>query len=147
MKVFDENNIILCAKPADKIEAIKMSGMILHRNGYVKQTYINDMLEREKIVTTYIGNNVSIPHGLSNSGENILHSGLSFVQVPDGIEFGTEEESKIAYLVIGIAGKNGEHMEMLGKLAMTLTDMEKVEKLRTAHTKTEVMDIFQAAAI
>ena len=144
MNVFDEKNIILAAAPAGKDEAIQMAGQILLDNGYVKPEYLDDMRAREELVTTYIGNNVAIPHGLHTSGDNILHSGISFIQVPNGVEFGDERESKIAYLVIGIAGKDGGHMEILSKVALILTDMDQVERLRTAKSPGEILAVFGA---
>ena len=143
MNVFDKENIILKASPVNKTEAIKMVGQILLDNGYIRPEYVDDMMEREKIMTTYIGNNVAIPHGLSNSAENILHSGLSFLQVPDGVDFGTPEESLIAYIVIGIAGKNGDHLNMLANLAMVLTDMDKIEKMRSLQDKNEIIKMLE----
>ena len=143
MNVFDKKNIILNASPVNKTEAIKMVGQILLDNGYIKPEYIDDMMERENIMTTYIGNNVAIPHGLSNSAENILHSGLAFIQVPNGVEFGTPEESLTAYLIIGIAGKNGDHLDMLANLAMVLTDMDKIEKMRSLQDKNEIIKMLE----
>ncbi|MCL2588902.1 MAG: PTS sugar transporter subunit IIA [Oscillospiraceae bacterium] len=144
MNVFDEKNIVLAAAPADKMEAIRMAGEVLLGNGYVKSAYLDDMVAREQLVTTYIGNYVAIPHGLHTSGENILSSGISFVQVPGGVEFGDVGEGKTAYLVIGIAGKDGSHMEILSQVAMVLTDLDQVERLRTAQTPREVLEVFGA---
>jgi len=144
MNVFDQKNIILDVAPADKAEVIKLAGTILLENGYVKPAYIDDMFERETLVSTYIGNHVAIPHGLHTSGENIHHSGISFIQIPGGVEFGDEAESKIAYLAIGIAGKDGSHLEILGKIAEILTDMDQIEKLRTVKHPEEVLEVFGA---
>lgn len=137
--VFDEKNIILNASFHDKTEAIQAAGKILVQNGYVDEKYIDDMLEREKVVSTYIGNNIAIPHGITESKERIKSSGISFIQVPDGVKFGEE----IAYLVIGIAGKNNEHIDMLGNIAIAVSDMDNVEKLIHAKTKQEIIEVFK----
>lgn len=60
------------------------------------------------------------------------------IQVPDGVDFG---EDRKAYIIIGIAGVNDEHLDILAKLAVTCSDMENVEKLRTARSKQEVISI------
>ena len=62
----------------------------------------------------------------------------AFIQVPEGVSFG---ENKTAYIVIGIAGVNDEHLDILAKLAITCSDIENVEKLRTAQDKQTVMKI------
>lgn len=56
--IFNEDNIRLNASFATKEEAIRAAGQILADNGYVKEEYIDDMLKREEVVSTYIGNHI-----------------------------------------------------------------------------------------
>ncbi len=135
--LFTEDNIILNASFATKEQAIQAAGDILYHNGYVEKEYIDDMLTRETIVTTYVGNGLAIPHGIANSEKNIKHSGLSFIQVPDGVSFGDEK----AYTIIGIAGKDGEHLELLGKIAMIFFDVSKAEQFKNAASKQEILEL------
>lgn len=137
-KVFDESSILLDQKFGDKYEAIKKAGQILIDRGCVDPEYIDAMIERDEKVSVYIGNGVAIPHGVAGSEKYIKASGVSFIQVPDGVSFG---EGKTAYLVIGIAGVNDEHLDILAKLAITCSDLDKVEELRTAKTKDEVLSV------
>ena len=130
-------NIVLNADPKDRFEAIQMAGDILVKNGYVTPEYIDDMFEREKTVSVYIGNNVAIPHGLVTSGDKIIKSGISVVQTPKGVHFETGD----AYVFIGIAGKNDEHIQILSHIAMVCCDMENVYKIRDAKTKEEILNI------
>lgn len=137
--IFCEENVVLNSKADDKWDAIRKCGRILVEQGYVSEAYIDDMLERERGACVYVGNHVAIPHGIAGSENKIFHSGISFLQVPDGVEFNGET----AYLLIGIAGKDGEHIELLGKIAMICSDMDHVETLRTAKTAEAVCRIFQ----
>ena len=137
-KVFDESSILLDQKFSDKYEAIRKAGQILIDRGCVDPEYIDAMIKREDSVSVYIGNGVAIPHGVLGSEKYIKASGVSFIQVPDGVSFG---EGKTAYLVIGIAGVNDEHLDILAKLAITCSDLEKVEELRTARSKDEVLNV------
>jgi len=136
--IFREENIVLGAKAADKWQAIRMCGQILVDQGYVTKEYIEDMIAREEGATVYVGNHVAIPHGVANSESNIIESGISFLQVPDGIEFGSEK----AYMLIGIAGKDGSHIEILGNIAMICSDMDNVMKLKETTQVKEVYNIF-----
>ena len=138
LPVFKEANIVLNAGFADKWEAIKACGQVLVDNGYVSEAYVDDMLERERSASVYVGNHVAIPHGVANSEVNIHHSGISFVQIPDGVDFGNEK----AYVMVGIAGKDGTHIEMLGSIAMICLDMDNIDTLRNADTAKEVYEIF-----
>ncbi len=136
--VFDENSILLNQSFEDKIAAIRKAGQMLEDRGCVDPEYIDAMIERDEKVSVYIGNGVAIPHGVAGSEKYIKASGVSFIQVPDGIDFG---EGKKAFIVIGIAGVNDEHLDILANLAITCSDMEKVEQLRTAASKDAVMKI------
>lgn len=136
-RIFNENNIILNAEPKTKEEAIDLAGTMLILNGYVEQEYLQAMHEREKVISTYIGNNVGIPHGIDGSSVFIKESGISLIQVPEGVDYNGET----AYVVMGIAGKDGTHLDILTKLAEIICEIENVEKLRYAKTKQEILDI------
>lgn len=135
--ILSKDAILLNASFRDKWEAIRMSGQLLVDTGAVTQDYIEEMLEREKSATVYIGSNVAIPHGISTDEHNIIHSGISFIQVPNGVLFGDE----LAFLIIGIAGKNGSHIELLGKIALSLTQDENIAFLRQTQSKEDVVRI------
>lgn len=137
-KVFDEDSILLNESFNDKTAAIRKAGNMLYDRGCVEPEYIDAMIERDEKVSVYIGNGVAIPHGVAGSEQYIKASGVSLIQVPDGVDFG---EDRKAYIIIGIAGVNDEHLDILAKLAVTCSDMENVEKLRTARSKQEVISI------
>lgn len=143
MNVLDEKNIRLNVKLDAKEDAIKAAGAVLVENGYVQPEYVNDMLAREEVACTYIGNHVGIPHGISKSEERIKESGISLLQIPEGVDY----DGEIAYVVIGIAGKNDEHIEMLGKMAVTCSDAANIEKIRYATSAAEILDVFENAEI
>lgn len=127
--------IILNQKSVTKEEAITAAGQLLTDLGYVDKEYIPLMLEREKIVTTYIGMGLAIPHGTTHD-EGIIHkTGIVLIQYPEGIGFGDEK----AQLVIGIAGKGGEHMEILSKICTALEDETILEKMKTTDDKEWIM--------
>ena len=137
-KVFDEDSILLNESFNDKTAAIRKAGKMPYDRGCVEPEYIDAMIERDEKVSVYIGNGVAIPHGVAGSEQYIKASGVSLIQVPDGVDFG---EDRKAYIIIGIAGVNDEHLDILAKLAVTCSDMENVEKLRTARSKQEVISI------
>ena len=57
--ILQEDNIILQAAYADRWSAIQACGEILVKQGYVKAAYIEDMMERERLVSVYVGNHVA----------------------------------------------------------------------------------------
>lgn len=137
-ELLNEENIILGAKFDNQLEAIKASGKILVEQGYVKEKYIDDMVERNNNISVYIGNHVAIPHGLEDSQNQIIKSGISIIQVPEGVDFG---EGNTANVIVGIAGKNDDHLAIISRLAELFIDENNVEKIRNAKTKQEILGL------
>ena len=121
-----QDNILLGLDSSNREDAIDLAGKLLVESGYVKSKYIESMHRRENVLSTYIGNGVAIPHGDKNSKDEIIKSGISVLQYPEGIDYG---DGQTVYLVIGIAGKNNEHLSILSNLATLLEDEKIVEKL------------------
>ena len=72
------------------------------------------MLAREQVLSTYLGSGIAIPHGELDDLKSIYHTGVSVLQLPDGVEW---EPGERAYLVIGLAATSDEHVGMLANLA------------------------------
>ena len=136
-RVLSEDNIVLNASYEDREEAIRACGQVLLEQGYIKEEYIEDMLERDRLFSVYIGNHIAIPHGVANSEQNILHSGISVLQIPQGVDFGGEE----AYIMIGIAGRDGQHIDLLSRIAQACMNEENIEAMRRAKHKKEIIRI------
>lgn len=134
-ELLTKDNIVLNANLEDKEQGIILSGQILVDQGYVKPGYIDDMLERERNFGVYIGNHVAIPHGLLESESKILKSGISVIQVPEGVAFG----ENTAYVLIGIAGKGDQHINILQKIAMVCMDIENVKEIKNAKSEEEII--------
>ncbi|MEC0108794.1 PTS sugar transporter subunit IIA [Paenibacillus taichungensis] len=140
MSVLTKDKVIMNATAQDKYEAIRMAGQILKDAGHITAEYIDKMLEREEIVSTYVGNGLAIPHGTKESKSFILSTGISVIQFPQGVDFGEEK----AYMVIGIAAQGGEHMEILTSIAVICAEEENMEALRYAQTAEEVITILES---
>lgn len=136
--IFTPDNIILNAQAKDKFDAIRITGNILKENGYVTDEYIKRMIVREEIVSTYLGNGLAIPHGTDGSDCEIIKTGISLVQFPDGVDFG---DGNTAYITIGIAEKEAEHMDLLNKIALICIEEDNVQTLRNATSIEQVLQV------
>lgn len=134
-----EKHIFLNQSFANKEEAIRFAGKVLCESGYVTAGYTDAMLKRDQISTTYIGNGVAIPHGTEEAKKQIKRSGISMIQVPDGVDF----DGNTVYLIFGIAGKDGEHLNMLSRIALACSDQETVEKMAKAKSAEELLAYFE----
>lgn len=139
-EILKPESIELGVSLASQKEAIQRAGDLLVANGHVEDEYIASMFEREESVSTYMGNDVAIPHGTNDSKKWVANSGLSIITVPDGVEYG---DGNVARLIVGIAGKEGEHLEILSKIALVVSEEENVEKIVNAKTKEELLSYFE----
>lgn len=141
MDILRKENIELNKQFTRKEEAIREAGRLLVEGGYVEPSYIDAMLEREESVSTYMGNFLAIPHGTEAAKSVINHSGISVVQVPNGVNFGTDTKEKLATVIIGIAGTGDDHLEILSQIAVYCSEIENVTKLADAKSKEEILNL------
>lgn len=137
--ILTPETVELGANLGSRDEAIRRAGALLVENGNVEERYVDSMLEREKSVSTYMGNAVAIPHGTNDSKQWVTRSGLSIITVPEGVEYG---DGDVAKLVIGIAGKGDEHLDILSRISVAVSEEENVERIVQAETKEELLAIF-----
>ncbi|ACV57285.1 PTS sugar transporter subunit IIA [Alicyclobacillus acidocaldarius] len=142
MVKLDARHVALNLGPEPKEDAIRRVGRMLVDLGHVEAPYVDSMLEREASTTTYIGNGIAIPHGMPDSVKYIRASGIVVAQYPDGVDFGGEK----ARLVIGIAGKGEEHMELLSQIATVCMDEDNVARLVQASSADEIVQILERAS-
>lgn len=123
-----------------KDDAIREAGALLVVAGAVTEDYVDAMFQREASVSTYMGNYLAIPHGTLDTRDTILHSGISVVRYDTPIDWDGNE----VYFVLGIAGANNTHLDILSKVAIVFSDLDQVEQLRAAPTGQDVFDILSA---
>jgi phosphocarrier protein FPr len=126
MKVLTSEMVILGAQAADKADAIRQAGEILIRAGCVAPLYIDGMLAREQFMSTYLGSGIAIPHGELADLQLVYATGVSVLQLPDGVEW---EPGERAYLVIGLASTDLKHVKVLTNLVEILQTPETITQL------------------
>lgn len=110
-----------------KEEAIRAAGELLVQQGCVEEAYVESMIERERLLSTYMGMGIAIPHGTSEANAFVKKKGIVLLQYPEGVEFGDEK----AQLVFGIAGVGDEHIELLERICDALDNGEILEEMKT----------------
>ncbi|WJE14278.1 PTS mannitol transporter subunit IICBA [Halobacillus sp. ACCC02827] len=139
-ELLKEENIFMNQHFSTKEEAIRFAGEALVKAGCVEDDYVEAMLERETITSTYMGNNVAIPHGTENAKKAVIKSGFTVIQVPDGVDFNGEP----AKLIFGIAGKDGTHLEILSGIAVICSEQDNVDRMVQAKTAKELKNIISS---
>ncbi|GAA2003704.1 PTS sugar transporter subunit IIA [Microbacterium ulmi] len=118
-------------------DAMKEAADILEAAGAVTSAYFDAMQQREQTVSTYMGNELAIPHGTNETKETILSSALSVVRYDGGVDW----DGNPVTFVIGIAGKGDEHLEILSQIALLFSDEDEVATLKSAQSPEELFTI------
>jgi mannitol/fructose-specific phosphotransferase system IIA component len=126
MTILSSDRISLKANAGSKVEAIRKAGELLVSSGCVMAPYINGMLSREQTMSTNLGNGVAIPHGVYENRDDILQTGISVLQLADGVDW---DDGEKVFLVIGIAARGDEHVGVLANLAEVIDDEQNLSEL------------------
>ena len=136
--VLEKKNIILNCEPTEKEAVIRRIGEILSSQGYTDEAYTQAMLDKEGVFNTAIGNSIAIPHGIEAAKKDIKKTGLVLMTFPQGQDWGADEPVKV---VIGIAAVGDEHLDVLSKIAETLSDEAQVDELMKMN-EDQISEIF-----
>jgi PTS system mannitol-specific IIA component len=127
-------------RATSKDDAIREAGQLLVDAGAVSPAYVDAMFEREKSVSTYMGNYLAIPHGTNEAKDTIARSALSVVRYDRPIDWDGNE----VRFAVGVAGVDNGHLEILNKIAIVFSDTDEVDKLVAAGSAEELYDLLHA---
>jgi len=139
-EVLPKEGIRLGLTAVDKWDAIRQCGAVLHELGAVEDGYPDTMVEREKSVSTFIGEGVAIPHGTDESRALVRRTTLGVLQFPDGVDWDGQQVK----ICVAIAAKGNEHVTVLSALAQVLMDPAQAERLRTSASVEAVYELLES---
>jgi PTS system mannitol-specific IIC component len=131
-------SVILSGTATTRDAAIDEAGQLLLDRGAVDSGYLDAMHEREESVSTYMGSYLAIPHGTNAAKDHIMKSAVSVIRYPNGIDWNGKEVK----FVVGVAGINNEHLQILSSIAKVFTNKAQVAQLEAATTVDEVLALF-----
>ena len=127
-------------RASDRFDAVRQSGDALVEIGAVQAPYIDAMLERERQMSTSLGEGFAIPHGTDESRRWIRQTKLVFLQFPEGVDWGDDT----VRVCVGIAAVGDEHVGLLARLAEVLIVPEQAARLRDAERIEDVLGILES---
>lgn len=145
LEILDDDLMVENLQADSKIDALsKMTDILLEHN-YIsdKEGFLNDVLEREKLGTTGIGDYVAIPHGQS---DYVNKTTIMISKLQNEIEWETLDGKGVKVIVLFVV-KNGKnfadnHLAILSEVASYLADETKLHKLLNASNKTDIKNCF-----
>ena len=131
----DERAIRLDQHATDRDEAIRACGEVLVDVGAVEPAYVDAMLERERSISTYVGEGVAIPHATLAGKSAVRRDALAVLRFPDGVDWGGEP----VVVCVAIAAIGDGHVEILSELAQILLEPDRARELRDATRPGDVL--------
>lgn len=122
-QILDPYCIKLSMNAHRKKEAIEELVTVLYEAGKIDEVkpLVKELLAREKMASTGIGEGIAIPHKLIKGLDDTL---MVFGRKKEGIHFDSLDNKPVNlfFLILGPEGHNNDHLRLLSKLARILHD-------------------------
>ena len=117
-EILKKESVIADLVGKNKIAVIKEMTKCLKKNNIIKndQALFETLIEREKLGSTGIGENVAIPHGKSDELTQII---TVFARSLNGVDFESLDQKPVHFvcMVIAPAHSTGQHLKVLARIA------------------------------
>ncbi len=131
-----EDSILLDFDLTTKQQILERMCALAFNNGYIKKEYLESVVEREKMNTTYFKGEIAIPHGMSAYVNN---SCIIFLRLKNAVEWDSEGRKVKLICMLAI----GEHdVNIVTELFRILKQEKKVAELIGAKTPMEFINVF-----
>ena len=117
-EILKKDSVIANLDGKNKLEVVKEMSEHLKQNNIVKdsQALFETLMEREKLGSTGIGENVAIPHGKSDELTQII---TVFARSLNGVDFESLDQKPVHFvcMVIAPAHSTGQHLKALARIS------------------------------
>lgn len=139
-----QQQIYIVEESLSKKQAIEKAGQKLVENNMIEAEYIKGMLNREEQMSTYLGNHIAIPHGTPETKDFVKETGVIVLYFTTPVKWNDEDSVK---LLVGIAAKGMEHIDILKSLTHALLDEDLESKLSKVITETDILGILTSGEV
>jgi fructose-specific phosphotransferase system IIA component len=144
-ELFDEECVRLDLEPGPKDDLLRAILEDLDSKGLIKDfdPAIQDVLEREKVMSTGIGNGVAIPHAYTDGVDRLV---AGFYRTKQGVDFAAldGENVDLFFVILGPKASRRDHIKVLAKISRLLNHREFRKELREATAAEDVMAVFKS---
>ena len=124
--VLSRRGVRVAESAVDRLIAVHRCADVLEEIGAVEPGYRSAMLERERLMSTWLGEGVAIPHGVDGSRALVRRDSLAVLRFPEGVPW----EGGRVRVCVAIAVRGEGHLEVLSALAGILLDPRRARALR-----------------
>jgi fructose-specific phosphotransferase system IIA component len=147
MKITDvlEEQFVRTNLPGTNKEEIINS--MIHLIGNSKNVLDKDkvrqaILEREKIMSTGVGNGFAIPHGKTDAVKDIV-AAFAITEHPVDYQALDEQPVRLVFLLVGRDSLVGPHIKLLSRISRLMNKEEFRRELLSSKSPKEVIELFQ----
>lgn len=142
--ILDESVVRVNLKGKSKDEIInQMIAIVNHSNKIQDIEKVRDAIfEREKIMSTGVGNGFAIPHGKTDAVIDIV-AAFAITEEPIDYESLDEQPVRLIFLLVGKDSMVGPHIKLLSRISRLMNKEDFRTKLLSATSSKEVIDIFK----
>lgn len=143
-ELFSADKVVVGLEPSEKNALLEAIVTDLDSKGYVKDRgqVIRDVVEREKVMSTGIGNNVAIPHAYTDGVEQLV---AGFYRTSSEVEFEALDGNLVDlfFIILGPKESRRDHIKVLAKISRLLNHSEFRQDLREAADAESVLSVFK----
>lgn len=134
----EESCIHLGCKAKNKNEVLEQISKVFTEKGYASADSLPYLKEREKRVSTFLGNGIVLPHLPVSAKDIIVKNGVEIFQFPDGVMW---DRGDVMFIAIGVLAKEKEHIEVLKNVATIFGNEIIANALALISNKTDFIKI------
>lgn len=147
MRILDlltRDDILINPTVKTKGEAIDTLVALMDKTGALndKEEYKKEILKRESLSTTGLGDNVAIPHAKTHA---VKRAKLVAMTLKDGVDYESLDglPSKLFFMIAAGDGANETHLEVLARLSQMLMDTDFKDSLIEAESADEFINLIE----
>ncbi|NOX90363.1 MAG: PTS sugar transporter subunit IIA [Calditrichaeota bacterium] len=142
--LLNEDHILIPLKCKTRDECIRTLIESIHKDGLIddiEKAYLA-ILEREKLMTTGVGNGIAIPHCKHNSCPNFA---VAFGIHPKGVDFEAIDKKKVhlIFLLVGPENNPSLHIKLLSRISRLMSNEELREQLLECKSPREALELLK----
>ncbi len=142
--LFNEQNIVLNVEPGPKKDLLERILKYLDAKDLIRDYdhVLRDVIEREKVMSTGIGNGVAIPHAYTDGVDQLV---AGFFRTRTGVDFDAldGEDVDLFFIILGPKASRRDHIKILAKISRLLNHENFREELRKTAGVEDVLNVFK----
>ena len=147
-RILNTKRVLLDMKATTKAEVIEELTDLLQKDGAIscRETFIQDVWQRESEGSTGFENHIAIPHGKPSA---VLNTTLAIGRTRQDIAWETLDGSQVRCIIlfaVRLEDQNTTHIRLLSQVAGALADDDIIAQLLEETSPQKIIDLFSQYA-